>query len=557
MAPPADSHSAGSRVSAPSHAELRALAAIVAVALVLRIWNLLELRTHDPFFADPSVDELTYHTWARSIAAGNGFGNRVFLNAPAYPGFLALLYQVFGPSLLAAKAVQSSLAAFDCVLVWALGRRLFGPAVALGAAGILALYERAIFYPATLLMESVQGTLVLALLLVTTRALERDGPLHWAAAGACTGLAALARPNALLFWAALIAWDALRPGVAARRRVLAAVAFTGGTLALVLPATWHNARVSGDFVLVSSGGGMNLYIGNNSDAQGEFNVPRVVPRALADDPQEQRAVFAALAEQASGRALAPSEISAFWARRALDFVRDQPAVWARLMWRKFLLSFNAYEPYNVRSLTLAREASSVLRLPLLGFGVVAPFAVLGLVATRRSWQRFVPLYAWLATVWITLWVFFVLERYRVGALPVIALFAAAGVAHIVCVLRARRVRSLLGVAVMLAALFIGMHWPIAEENLGIAYYNLGNRFRVRGQAERAIEAYQEAMRRSPDYLSAYNNLALAYEDAGRRDEARAAWNSLLAVAQRQGSPRHVERAERHLRELGAEPAPAR
>ena len=36
---------------------------------------------------------------------------------------------------------------------------------------------------------------------------------------------------------------------------------------------------------------MNLYIGNNPAAVGEFVVPPIIPTALADDPHEQRAVF--------------------------------------------------------------------------------------------------------------------------------------------------------------------------------------------------------------------------------------------------------------------------
>jgi 4-amino-4-deoxy-L-arabinose transferase-like glycosyltransferase len=556
MAPPADSGEAASpRASAASRGELYAIAGITAVALGLRIWNLLELRAHDPFFADPSVDERMYHEWASAIARGEGFGDRVFLNGPAYPAFLALLYRIFGPSLLAAKAAQSALAALDCLLVWLLGRRLFGPQVALGAAAILACSELAIFYPGTLLLEGAQGTLVLAILLLTTRALERDAPWRWVAAGACTGLAALARPNALLFGAIVCAWIALRPGSQLRRRAIAMLAFAASMSALVATATWHNARVGGDFVLVSYAGGMNLFIGNNPDAPGGFRVPRIVPSALADDPEEQRVVFEALAERASGRPLAPSEISAFWSRRALDYVREQPVAWARLMLRKVLLSFNAYEPWNVRSLTLTRESSSVLRLPLLGFGVIAPFAALGLWATRCRWRQLVPLYAWLVTVWSTLWIFFVLSRYRVAALPVLALFAAAGGVRILDALRARRVRSLVAQALALAGLAIGVHWPLAKEQLGTAYYNLANRLRAQGQIERAIDAYQESMRRSPGYLSAHNNLALAYEDAGRRDDARAAWADLLALARRQGSSRHVERAERHLQALAEDAAP--
>jgi tetratricopeptide (TPR) repeat protein len=538
-------------VDAPSRRELWALAAITAVAAALRAWILWDLARHDPFFERPSVDERMYHEWAAAIARGEGFGDQVFLNGPAYPGFLAAIYTVFGPSLFAAKAVQSALGAVDCVLAWALGRRLFGPGVGLGAAAILALYDQTLFYPATLLLEGAQGTLLLGMLWLCVRAQETGQPARWWAAGACTGLAALARPTALLFGAGMAAWAALRPGVARRSGAWAGLAYACGVALLVLPATWHNLRVGGDFVLVSYAGGMNLFIGNNPDARGEFDVPRIVPTALADDPEEQRAVFAALAERASGRALAPSEISAYWAGRALAFVREQPAAWLRLMARKVLLSFNAYEPWNVRSPTLARDAAAGLRLPLLGFGVVAPLAAIGLFATRRQWVRLLPLYVWLATVWLSLWAFFVLARYRVAAVPVLALFAAAGIAAVVRAFRGRRVREIAALGLSLAGLAVAVNWPIARENLGIAWYNVANRYRERGEYERAIDAYVRALREVPGYLSAYNNLARTFEDAGRKDDAVEAWRALQVLAERQGSAQHVERARRHLAALGA------
>ncbi|HXK22992.1 MAG TPA: glycosyltransferase family 39 protein [Myxococcota bacterium] len=556
MPPEADSREiAPPRGQSLSAAELWMLGAIVAVAFGLRAWVLRDLALHDPFFDSPSVDELMYHQWAASIARGEGLGGQVFLNGPAYPCFLAAIYRIFGPSLLAAKAVQSALGVLDCVLVWALGRRLFTPAIGLGAAGILAVYEQALFYPATLLLEGAQNTLVLGMLWLCVRAQESGRPGRWAAAGACTGLAALARPTALGFALGMTVWAALRPGVGLRARGAAALAYALGVAAAVAPATAYNARVGGDLVLVTYAGGMNLYIGNNPAARGEFDVPPIVPTALADDPEEQRQVFAALAERARGRSLAPSEVSAYWAGRALEFVREQPLAWLRLMARKVELSLNAYEPWNVRSLTLAREASAALRLPLLGFGSIAPFAALGLWATRRARARLVPLYAWLATVWLTLWVFFVLSRYRVSAVPVLALFAAAGVAAALEALRRRRARAIAGVAIALAALALAMNWPIARENLGIAWYNLANRYRDRGEYDRAIEAYQRALRGVPGYLSAYNNLARSFEDAGRSDDAVTTWRVLLVLAQRQGSAQHVERAQRHLVALGAPTSP--
>ncbi|HVN39897.1 MAG TPA: glycosyltransferase family 39 protein [Myxococcota bacterium] len=545
------------RGPSPSAGELWALGAILAVAMGLRAWVLRDLALHDPFFDSPSVDEQMYHEWAASIARGEGLGGQVFLNGPAYPVFLAAIYRIFGPSVLAAKAVQSALGVLDCVLVWALGRRLLTPMIGLGGAAILAVYEQALFYPATLLLEGALNTLLLGMLWLCVRAQESGRPARWAAAGACTGLAALARPTALGFALAMTLWAALRPGVVRRARGISALAYALGVAAAIAPATVYNARVGGDFVLVTYAGGMNLYIGNNPASHGEFDVPPIVPTALADDPEEQRAVFAELAERARGRSLAPSEVSQYWAGRALEFVREQPLAWLRLMARKVVLSLNAYEPWNVRSLTLAREASAALRLPLLGFGAIAPFAALGLWATRRARVRLVPLYAWLATVWLTLWVFFVLSRYRVAAVPVLAVFAAAGVASALEALRRRRAREIAAVTLALAALALAVNRPIERENLGIAWYNLANHYRDRGEYDRAIELYQRALVGVPGYLSAYNNLARTFEDAGRRDEAVTAWGVLLVLAQRQGSPQHVERAQRHLAALGASAEGAR
>ena len=543
------------RAGAPTRRELWAIAAIGLLALALRVWNLLELRANDPFFANPSVDERMYHEWAAALARGEGLGGQVFLNGPVYPVFLSAIYGLAGPSLLVAKAVQCALSVLDCVLVWALGRRLLGRGIALGAAALLAVSELAIFYPATLLLEGALNTLVLGLLWLCVRAAESGGAARWAAAGLATGVAALARPSALIFAVLWTAWAALRPGALPWARARAALAFAGAVLACVSLSALHNAVVGGDFVPVTYAGGMNLYIGNNPAAIGEFVVPPIVPTALADDPGEQRAVFQMLAERASGRTLKPSEVSAYWRERALDFARTQPVRFAKLILRKIGLSLNAYEAWNVRSLTLARDASAVLRLPLLDFGVLAPFAILGLWATRHAWPRLMPLYAWLATTWLTLWIFFVISRYRAAALPVLALFASAGLAYTWATLRARN-RHAVNFAVLVAALFVAVHWPLAKENLGVAYYNLGNRLRERGDTEMAVDAYLQAIQRARTYLSAYNNLAIAYEDLGWNAEAVVAWQALAELAARQGSSMHVQRAERHLRQLGAEPQPA-
>ena len=62
---------------------------------------------------------------------------------------------------------------------------------------------------------------------------------------------------------------------------------------------------------------------------------------------------------------------------------------------------------------------------------------------------------------------------------------------------------------------------------------------------------------NPGFVSSYNNLALAYEGAGRVEEAIEVWQAVLGWSVQRGDAGRIERAKRHLRDLGVEPPDAR
>ncbi len=454
---------------------------IASGALALRLWNVSELAAHDPFFTRPSVDERMYHEWAQQVAAGDWLGDRVFLNGPLYPYLLGALYAVAGPSLYAARAAHALIGTLTCVLTWWVGRRRFSPAVALGAAALVAVSQMLVFYDSVLTVDALCVPLALLAAGSAIAAEDRPGWGRWLAAGAITGLGALARPNLVLVGVLCALWAAVRQrdrAVLARAGWLAAFAL--GVLVCVAPVTWRNYAVSGDFVPITYSGGMNLFLGNNPDARGTFGVPRLFPRSAADDPWEQREAFETTAEEVLGRELRPSEVSRFWSGEALRFVQEYPREWARLLWRKIELATNAFEPWNIRSYALTREFSAPLRLPLVGFGMIAPLALAGLALTAARWRELVPLYAVLAMVLVTLLAFFVLARYRIPAVPVLSLFAGAAIAEGAARLRARTARAARAVALaaLLAALAgVWVHRGVVRDDLSIAYFNLGNRYR--------------------------------------------------------------------------------
>jgi hypothetical protein len=536
----------------PSRAEWAALAAIAAIALALRLWNVFELAAHDPFFARPSVDEAMYHAWAQQIAAGDWRGNEVFGNGPLFPYLLALLYAVCGPSLLAARVAEAGIGTLACVAIWWIGRRRFAPAVALGAAACVAVSRMLILLRQRARHRRADRAALPAGCGAALAAWDRPGAWRWLGAGVCAGIGALARPNVGLVGGlcvvcavvmqrehALARAHGLARGVRARRGRLHRTGHVAQLFGVGRPRADHEC------------GRTESVPGQQPDANGSFRVPRLFPRSAADDPWEQRAVFQSTAEHALGRPLRPSEVSRFWSGEAVRFAREYPGPWLRLVAHKFALATNAFEPWNLRSEVLAREFSAVLRLPLLGFGVLAPLAVAGLLLTASRWRALVPYYAVLAMVLATLVVFFVLARYRLPAVPVLALFACAGVAESVARVRARAQLPVLVAALAAVVAAVWVWRPLLHDDLSIAYYNLANHYGEIEDWPRAIAGYQRAIAARPNYISAHNNLARAYEASGREDDARLAWERVRELAVAQELPRYAERAERHLRAIAA------
>lgn len=526
--------------------------AVFALALALRLLHLQQVVAHDPFFTQPSVDSMVYRDWGLRIASGDWLGSEPFFLSPLYAYVLGLVYSVAGPSHLAPLVLNALLGAAMVLLVYLLALRLFDRRVALVAAALAATYRMEIFYEGAALVETLQTFLTAALTLICVAALERPTLARFLGLGALVGASALARQNALLF-APLFALLPFTPLVgerdSARRASLAAAVLAGAAL-LVLPATVRNWAVSGDLVLVNSTGGILMYTGWNPEATGVYTVPSVLPRALADDPIEQKDAYRALAEQRTGRTLAPSQVSAYWRGEALRYALENPGAALRLGLWKARLFWSAFEAWDNRSFTVSRPGSWVLRLSPVSFAWVAPLALLGIGLTLARWRRLVPLYLVVLVHFATAVLFIALSRYRVPVLPALAVFAGAGVVGVVDLARARNGPKLALAAALFAAALFAVNFRTPPEDLSMAHFNLGNAYKELGRWDEAVDAYFHALELDPGYISTWNNLALVYERSGvERELVIRTWQRVLQLARAQGSALHVERAERHLRAL--------
>ncbi len=71
-----------------------------------------------------------------------------------------------------------------------------------------------------------------------------------------------------------------------------------------------------------------------------------------------------------------------------------------------------------------------------------------------------------------------------------------------------------------------------------------------GDYEKAIEKYLDALKLDPDYVPAYNNLAIVYEKKPSwRTKAIETWEKVLQLSQAMGDQKHIDRAQKHLSKL--------
>jgi len=153
----------------------------------------------DPFFDSPLFDAELYSNWARSIAEGDWLGDKVFFVSPLYAYFLAVLYKIFNSQLYWVIFSQFLLGAVNCVIIYLIGRRLFGGVVGLMSGLFGALYGVFLFTEGQLLKNSLAYSLVSLSFFLLLVAREKEKPSLWFSLGITAGLSALVIPNVLVF----------------------------------------------------------------------------------------------------------------------------------------------------------------------------------------------------------------------------------------------------------------------------------------------------------------------------------------------------------------------
>ncbi|HSG27199.1 MAG TPA: tetratricopeptide repeat protein, partial [Candidatus Krumholzibacterium sp.] len=473
-----------------------------------------------------------YVDMARDIAGGNWARREAFFMGPLYPYLMAFVFSVFGKGFTAMRLIQASGGAFTVVLTYIIGTRMFRPSVAMLGALLLALYGTITFFEGQLLMTWL-GTLFNLLLLYVLLGrprktgflslLDRHYTVRPVAAGVLLGLSALARASILVLFPVILAWIFFvdRDG----RRLVRAAVFTAGVMAAILPVTLHNRAASGDTVLITSNGGMNFYIGNNPSATGVYAPPMGID--VSNDITTERYL-----ERRLGRDLGPSEISGFWLGRAMDFIREDPGREISLLLRKSLLLINGYEWPQIESYDLSKGDFGIFRLLFVNFWMISALGIAGMLFSVRRWRELFLLHWFVIAYSLSIILFFVTDRYRVQAVPVLSLFAAYAAVETVSRLFKSPKKAwfpLLLVAALLLLTRPGL-FAIDRQRLSAQeHIHRAIRYNAAGQTESAIGEVDKAIRSCPEDTDPYIQRAAINRDAGRLPQAIADYGRALEM----------------------------
>lgn len=488
-------------------------------AFMLRVIFILETKA-TPAFSTLLGDALSYYTWAEEIANGNILGDKIFYQAPLYPYFLAVLIKTVGSDIFWIRILQAALSAISCVILAISGENLFSKRIGVIAGFFLALYPPAIFF-SYMIQKATLSIFFLTLMLLFSSLviIQKQHIKWWYLLGCSLGGLSLLRENTLIFIPVYLIWFFFHFNKESKINVfMRTFFFTAGIATFLIPVAARNFYVGGDFVLTTSQFGSNLYIGNSEKSDGFYKPLRPSRGNYKFESLDARE----LAEEASGRTLSPEEISEFWFKKTLDYIKSNPVKWIRLLFKKLWLTVNRIEIMDSESQYAFENWSFVLKiLKYFHFGVVFPIAMLGIIISFFEKERIWLLYFLLTSLTLSIALFFIFARYRLPLIPILFLFSAIAVYHLWQLIRQKKYKHLIApLAIMvLFAIPCNIGHTSTSQMVSHTLFNIGKYIKYHGNIQDAVSYFQDAINYYGDYADAHYELGRISKDQGGLDTA--------------------------------------
>lgn len=503
----------------------RLSAALVGIVVLGVFWGLVWRDLHGSIlFRVPLLDEAHYLNRAAEISAGDLLPDDVFFMSPLYPYLVALtgsgrIVDPAAPSIdppYGIRLFQLACWLGVLVLLLATGRRILPGLFSILPAVIFLLYRPAAILTSSVLLEMPLTFLVTLILFLLGRDEQKPRGIGWAILiGVLIAVAGLLRGVGLVIWL---------PAALRLRRIGYGhvLIMTAAMLLILTPVVVHNSIHAGRPAALTMNMGLNAYLGNGPEANGGY---RILPDYdVGRDPEGR--VY--LSERTGRSVVRRSEADALWLELTMDQIKMQPGRALRLLLKKLRLFFAGLELPQLSAYSSWIDAAPALHLLFWPWWLLSCLGLAGLVLYGRDAGS---LRIWSLSLILLVLVhvlFFIATRYRLVAVPALAVFASLFLTRLP---RASNRKKYLSAAVVLVSFLIVQPWGFQAEKDELVLTGLRNEaarhFHAATAAEdqqtrvaelyRAENLYRRAIVAFPGDAASYTGLArllvLAERDA--------------------------------------------
>ncbi len=484
-----------------------------------------------------------YPYFAERISNGLNIGERILDLSPFYLYANVLFFKIYGNNWEVMALFQIFLGSVNCLFIYLIAEKLFSRPVGLVAALILLLYGNLTLIELTLEPEAVllffNSLLILLLLQIQTQTAAGKGLWRWLVAGLLLGLATITKPNALLSLPLIALWNWWQ-SPSYRFRIQSTLLLLIGVTVLVSPITLRNYFQFKDFILVTADSGKVFYHGNGPASTGmeRADLPdQGFTEEGRTEPDYAHTLFRKTARKLSGRNLPPSDCARFWVDRTLEHIYAHPFSALTLATKKFFFFWANYEVQDIDS--TYKYYRTIQNWPLLPFGFLSSLGILGMGLALPRFRQVFLLYSMVAVYLFSVLVFFAASRYRLPAVPFLAIFAAYALVSIFSRWREKQFKKLLIYSGIACALLAGTffifrsevkifdRWQVATR---IHYTLGGNRLMQKGLYREAILEFEKVIAWQPDFAPAYNRLGMSYALLNNYEQAEINFKKVIELS---------------------------
>lgn len=483
---------------------------LVVLSFLFRFIYYLEIND-TPYFlpTGEGLDQNTYIEWAKEIKSGEFIGNSAFDFAPLYPYVLAGIFFISNNDLNFSILVQLLICSLGSIMIFLIGNKIFGKWAGFFAGVVYSVYGVLIFFTLQFLGESFAVLLLLISLYFLIIGEEKQNKREFLLSGLFLGLACLGRPNFLLIPVFIFCWGIYN--VIKKRDMYKklVIFYFIGLIFVLAPVILRNYILERDFILITSHGGINFYLGNNRNATGTLSMPDDIP------PTQKGAVEYSkiIAENETEKSLKPSEVSFYWMNKGFKYIFSNPFGYFKLQLKKIFLFFGSYEIPLDSNFEIYEDRFYTLKFTL-GFWLIAPLAVFGFYTAKKRKMKDILILLYFLGVFVSVIMFYVSSRYRIPAIPLFILYTGFSIEYIITEIKKWDFKTCITNFFILLFLFLVVNINIKQRSKkmydSISNYNLGNSFMNQGYIDGGIELYQKALSLNEKWLPARSSLAAVY-----------------------------------------------